>query len=76
MDNKQVIEQFEKIENKVEELITNCKHFEAENIDLKDKIKELYIKLQAKEEAESRYAEERNLIGLKINELLTKLDNN
>jgi hypothetical protein len=75
LDKEQhIIEQFQQIEQKVEELIARCRQRDMENVELKNKVEELERKLIIKQEAENRYNEERNLIGSKIDTLLAKLD--
>lgn len=74
MDNELILRQFDEIENKVETLIAECKALEETNFELRNQIKALEEELQTKVEAESRYAEQRNLIRTKIDSLLVKLE--
>jgi len=73
LDNEQVFEQFEEIERKVDRLIEVCRSYEAANLELKEKIKNLQEELQGKAEAERRYAEEKALIRSKVDGLLVRL---
>ncbi len=74
MNDEVVFRQFEEIEQKVERLIDISKAHEAENLELKSKIKRLEEEIQGKVEAERSYAGERALIRSKIDGLLVKLD--
>jgi len=74
LDNELILRQFDEIENKVETLIAECKALEETNFELRNQIKALEEELQTKVEAESRYAEQRNLIRTKIDSLLVKLE--
>ena len=74
MDSDLIIQQFEKIELKVENLIGVCRKFEAENSELKNRVLRLEEELQKKQELESRYQEEKTLVRNKIDGLLAKLD--
>jgi uncharacterized protein YfcZ (UPF0381/DUF406 family) len=73
LDNEQVFEQFEEIERKVDRLIEVCRSYEATNLELKEKIKNLQEELRGKAEAEERYAEEKALIRSKVDGLLVRL---
>ena len=74
MDNAVILQQFEEIEKKIERLIQACKSLEAANSELKEKIKGLDEELQVKVDAENIYAKERELVRLKIDGLLGKLE--
>jgi len=74
LDSNLIIQQFEQIELKVENLIGACRKFEAENSELKNRVLRLEEELQKKQEQENRYQEEKNLVRTKIDGLLTKLD--
>ena len=74
MDNEYILEQFGKIEAKVEQLIGNYRSYELKNSELINKIKSLEEELHSKTEAENRYAEEKALIRSKIDGLMAKLD--
>ncbi len=74
MDNAVILQQFEEIEKKIERLIQVCKSLEAANSELKEKIKGLDEELQVKVDAENIYAKERELVRLKIDGLLGKLE--
>lgn len=74
MDSDLIIQQFEQIERRVENLIGACRETEAENNELKNRVMKLEEELTAKREMENRYQEEKNLVRTKIDGLLTKLD--
>lgn len=74
MDGDLIIEQFGKIEQKVEGLIESFSKIEAENNELKNRVLTLENELNAKQEMENRYQEEKSLVRTKIDGLLAKLD--
>ncbi len=74
MDNKSILQQFDKIEIKVKRLVESCKSLEATNIELLNKIERLEKDLQNKAEEENRYAEVKALIRSKIDSLMARLD--
>jgi FtsZ-binding cell division protein ZapB len=74
VDNEFILEQFGKIESKVEQLIGTFRSYELKNSELISKIKSLEEELQSRTEAEERYAEEKALIRSKIDGLMAKLD--
>lgn len=74
MDSEYILEQFGRIESKVEQLVGTCRSFELKNTELTNKIKSLEEELQSRTEAEKRYAEEKALIRSKIDGLMAKLD--
>ena len=74
MESDLIIRQFEQIEQRVGDLIETCKDYEAANIELKNQVVKLQEELQAKQETENRYMEEKSLVRSKIDGLLAKLD--
>ena len=74
MDNEVILQQFDEIEKKIEDLIQLCKQHEATNSELNDKIKRLEEELQIKVEAENKYINEKALVRSKIDGILGKLD--
>ena len=74
MDNEYILEQFGKIETKVEQLIGTYRSYELKNSELINKIESLEEELRSRTEAENRYAEEKALIRSKIDGLVAKLD--
>jgi cell division protein ZapB len=75
LDNELILQQFDKIEEKVEGLVEVCKTLESTNLELRDKIERLEEELKDKVETENRYVEEKSLIRSKIDMLLVRLDN-
>ena len=74
MDRDVIINQFEEMERKVQHLIERYKAQEAENLELRSKIKSLEEEIQGKVEAERSFAEGKALIRSKIDGLLARLD--
>ena len=74
MDNNQIIEQFEKIEQKILKLIDIRASLEREIKDLNDYIGQLEQELQQKIEAENKLIEERSFVKAKVDSLLNKLE--
>jgi hypothetical protein len=69
-----LLKQFEEIEQKVQKLIDDKKKLEEIKLELEYKIEAMEKDLQGKISAESNYIEERELIGLKIGDVLEKLN--
>jgi FtsZ-binding cell division protein ZapB len=74
LDNETILEQFGKIEGKVESLIKNNQLLKAANLELKEKAEKLAAELQQKDELESRNDEVKKLIRTKIDSLMERLD--
>ncbi len=74
MDTDFILKQFEEIEQKVQKLIDDIKQLEEIKLELEYKIEAMEKDLQGKISAESNYIEERELIGLKIGDVLEKLN--
>ena len=74
MDNQTILEQFGKIETKVESLIKTNQLLEKANLELKEKTEKLETELQQKNELEGRNDEVKNLIRAKIDSLVERLD--
>ena len=74
MDNQTILNQFEELENKLGSLISACKTYEKENIELKNKIERLEGELQGKVAAENTYRQEREQIRTKIDSLIEKFN--
>ncbi len=74
MDNEVILRQFTEIENKVESLLRAFQALETTNEELRRQIESLNLELQGRVEAEKKYAKERDLIRLKIDGLLVKLE--
>ena len=74
LDNNQIIEQFEKIEQKLLKLIDIRASLEKEIKDLNDYIGQLEQELQQKIEAENKLIEEKSFVRAKVDSLLNKLE--
>jgi hypothetical protein len=75
VDNDVVLQQFEEIERKIVKVMERCKSLEAENTRLLSEIERLDRELGAKADAEKNFLEERDLVRLKIDDLLARLEN-
>jgi hypothetical protein len=76
LDSAIISNRFEEIEKKVERLLEICKNYEAANLQLKKKIKDLEEELLGKIEAEKSYAHEKALIRSRIERLLVRVEEN
>ena len=76
MDSAIISNRFEEIEKKVERLLEICKNYEAANLQLRKKIKDLEEELLGKIEAEKSYAHEKALIRSRIEHLLVRIEEN
>jgi len=74
LDSDNILEYFDKIENKVETLIEDRNSLEASNNELKANIAQLEASLQEKIEQEKRQDEVKTLIRSKIDSLMGRLD--
>jgi chromosome segregation ATPase len=74
LDNQLILQQFQEIERKVDRLIETCRKYEAENLELNDKIRQLEEVLQEKTLVEKEYQEEKSLIRSRIDNLLVRLE--
>ncbi len=74
MDNDNVMLQFDQIEQKVGNLINQCKKLENLNFELSEKVKSLEAELQKKVETENEYSKQKTLIRSKVDNLLAKLN--
>lgn len=75
MDNDNVMVQFDKLEQKVGNLLTKCKTLENLNVELSAKVRSLEEELKKKVEIENRYSEQKALIRSKVDNILAKLTN-
>ena len=74
MDNETILEQFGKIEQKVESLIKTNQLLETANLELKAKTEKLETELREIKDSEGRNDEVKNLIRAKIDSLMERLD--
>ncbi len=73
MDQETVLQQFEYLEQKIEQLIKTCERYEAENIELKRNYDLLATQLQEKEASEKQNEELKALVRSKIDSLMGRL---
>ena len=74
MDDKNLIDQFQTIETRLDALLQICQEKENQNKELSLRIEQLEEELRKKVEAEQTYAEEKTLIRSKVDQLLMRLD--
>jgi cell division protein ZapB len=74
LDNDNVMLQFDQIEQKVGNLINQCKKLENLNFELSEKVKSLEAEFQKKVEIENEYSKQKALIRSKVDNLLAKLN--
>jgi regulator of replication initiation timing len=74
LDQENVLDQFNKLEKKIEQLIDSCKNLETVNNELAGENKTLKLQLQEKIMAEKQYHDAKNVIRSKIDGLLDRLD--
>ena len=74
MDKETIINRFGEIEERIEQLIENCKRLEAENAELKGNLQRLTVSLQEKESAVRQHDELKDLVRTKIESLMGRLD--
>ena len=74
MDRETIISRFSEIEQRIEQLIDNCKRLEDENAELKGELQQLTLSLQEKESAVRQHDELKDLVRTKIESLMGRLD--
>ena len=74
MDIEVIYHQFDKVEEKIDQLIGICEALKIEKKELQNKIDNLEQKLQKKIEAEKRQINIRETIQKKIDNLLIRID--
>ncbi len=74
VDEEGIDKQFERLENRVEELVRLCTELQNTKSELYQRIEELESKLAAKDETERNYLEERSMIRSRMDSLLERLD--
>lgn len=74
MNNEAILSQFDDLEDKVEFLIELCKNLETANAGLKSRINILEQEVNDKSDAERKYAEHKEKIRIKIDRLLSKIN--
>ena len=74
MDRETIVNRFGEIEQRIEQLIENCKRLEDENAELKENLQHLTVSLQEKESAVRQHDELKDLVRTKIESLMGRLD--
>ncbi len=74
MDRETIVNRFGEIEQRIEQLIENCKRLEDENAELKENLQRLTVSLQEKESAVRQHDELKDLVRTKIESLMGRLD--
>ena len=74
METEAVIQQFSKLEEKIEYLIASCKRIEADNSRLTQENQKLAAQLQEKIVAEKQHFELKDMVRSKIDSLMGRLD--
>ncbi len=74
MDDNLIWQQFEKFEERVEQLVQTCRNLRNTNATLEAKIEDLEEGTKKKDATEQRLMEERSVICSRIDHLLSKLD--
>lgn len=74
MDRETIINRFSEIEQRIEQLIDNCKRLEDENAELKGELQQLTLSLQERESAVRQHDELKDLVRTKIESLMGRLD--
>ncbi|MBF0101511.1 MAG: hypothetical protein HQK77_11445 [Desulfobacterales bacterium] len=69
-----IINQFEELEKKIEQLVERQKSLETMNTELTNRIHQLEDELKIKVESEQKNAEQRTIMKSKIDQLLLKLN--
>jgi len=67
-------EQFKKLEDRIEQLVQTCRGLQQAKSELEAKIHDLEGALKAKLATEQQYKEEKSMIRLKIDDLVSRLD--
>ena len=74
MEEEGFAEHFTELEDKIKEVVQRCRDVQQMKSALETKIYELEEALKIKVAAEQKYVEEKSIIGAKIEDLLSKLD--
>ena len=74
MDTEAILQQFELIEKKVEDVVQSRNRLQKENGDLNNRIGQLEILIQEKIEAEKRHEALTSVVRAKIDSLIGRLE--
>ena len=75
MENEAIDKKFDDIDEKVDFIIELCQTLQAENAELTSKVEILESELREKREKATLQSEQQTAIQVKIDKLLSKLDN-
>ncbi len=73
MDEASILEDFDKLESRLDKLVTACEALRAENAELKERALALQGQLAGLAEVENRLNEERTLVRSRIDGLLQRI---
>ncbi len=73
MDEATILEDFDKLEARLDSLVTAREALVAENAELAERVRTLENRLEEKAGAENRLNQERDLVRSRIDALLSKL---
>ena len=73
-ETRQLDDQFDEIEKRVEQLFRTIESLEKANIQLKDRLSQLEQEVKEKTEAQERFVEEKALVRSKIDALIEKIN--
>lgn len=74
MEKDSIPQQFQKLEEKVGQLVQTCHDLQQSEVALKAKVGELEEALKTQDATSQHYMEEKTMIRSKIDNLLSKLD--
>ena len=74
MENDSIPQQFQKLEERVGQLVQTCHDLQQSELALKAKVSELEQTLTTQNATSQHYMEEKTMIRSKIDHLLSKLD--
>jgi chromosome segregation ATPase len=74
VDEDSISQQFDKLEERVEQLVRTCNDLQHAKSGLEAKVQELEQALRTKEATERGYIEEKSVIRSKMDDLLGRLD--
>lgn len=74
MEQETVLDQFGRLENKIEQLLNTCQQLEKNNNQLLERNRSLEAQLQEKITAEKQFNDMKGIIRSKIDGLMVRLD--
>jgi FtsZ-binding cell division protein ZapB len=73
LDEESILQEFSRLEERIETLVAAVTVLKGENAELKDRVSALLADLDGKTARERRFLEERELVRSRIDSLLAKL---